>query len=66
MDRRGDGFLAGPAWIPRKFLKEYWRNLSYDLAAEREGLMLFFRLAAKIGRIPAAPPLRFLDLDGPC
>ncbi len=62
MDRRGDRFLAGPAWIPRKFLKEYWKNLSYDLAAEREGLDLFFRLAAKIGRIPAAPPLRFLDL----
>lgn len=63
MDRRGDGFLAGPAWIPRSFLKAYWRNLSYDLAAEQEGLRLFFRLAAKIGRIPAAPPLRFLDLD---
>ncbi len=63
MDRRGDGFLAGPGWIPRSFLTEYWKNLSYDLAAEREGLRLFFRLAAKIGRIPAAPPLRFLDLD---
>ena len=63
MDRRGDGFLAGPAWIPRSFLKAYWRNLSYDLAAEQDGLRLFFRLAAKIGRIPAAPPLRFLDLD---
>ncbi len=66
MDRGGDRFLAGPSWIPRSFLKEYWRNLSYDLAAEREGLGLFFRLAAKLGRIPAAPPLRFLDLDGPC
>jgi len=63
MDRRGDGFLAGPAWIPRPFLKAYWKNLSYDLGAEQEGLRLFFRLAAKIGRIPAAPPLRFLDLD---
>ncbi len=62
MDRRGDRFLAGPAWIPRSFLKQYWRNLSYDLGAEQEGLRLFFRLAAKIGRIPAAPPLRFLDL----
>ena len=62
MDRRGDRFLAGPAWIPRPFLKAYWKNLSYDLDAEQEGLRLFFRLAAKIGRIPAAPPLRFLDL----
>lgn len=62
MDRPGDGFLAGPAWIPRPFLKAYWKNLSYDLGAEQEGLRLFFRLAAKIGRIPAAPPLRFLDL----
>jgi chorismate dehydratase len=61
MDRPGDRFLEGPAWIPRTFLKAYWRNLSYDLAAELEGLRLFFRLAAKIGRIPAAPPLRFLD-----
>ncbi len=63
MDRRGDRFLAGPPWIPRTFLKAYWRNLSYELGAEQEGLRLFFRLAAKIGRIPAAPPLRFLDID---
>ncbi len=63
MDRRGDRFLAGPAWIPRRFLKEYWRNLSYDLDGEQEGLRLFFRLAARIGRVPAAPSLRFLDLD---
>ncbi len=63
MDRRGDGFLAGPAWIPRSYLKTYWRNLSYELASEQEGLRLFYRLAAKIGRIAAAPPLRFLDLD---
>ncbi len=62
MDRPGNGFLAGPPWIPRRFLREYWRNLSYDLGPEQEGLRLFFRLAAKIGRIPAAPPLRFLDL----
>ena len=63
MDGRDRGILDGPAWIPRRFLKEYWRNLSYELAAGEEGLRLFFRLAAKIGRIPAAPPLRFLDLD---
>lgn len=63
MDGRGGGILDGPAWIPAGFRREYWRNLSYDLAPGEEGLRLFFRLAAKIGRIPAAPPLRFLDLD---
>ncbi|MGB3399636.1 MAG: menaquinone biosynthesis protein [Candidatus Deferrimicrobiaceae bacterium] len=62
MDREDD-HIVGPEWIPRDFLSEYWRNLSYDLSAEIEGLERFFRLAVKIGRIPAAPPLRFLDLD---
>ncbi len=54
----------GPAWIPREFLRDYWRNLSYDLGRETEGLTLFFRLAAKIGAIPGAPALRFLGLSG--
>ncbi len=62
MDRE-DSRIIGPEWISRDFLSEYWRNLSYDLSAEIEGLERFFRLAAKIGRIPIAPPLRFLDLD---
>ncbi len=62
MDREGDRIL-GPEWISRSFLSEYWRNLSYDLSTEIEGLERFFRLAVKIGRIPVAPPLRFLDLD---
>ncbi|MGA7104165.1 MAG: menaquinone biosynthesis protein [Candidatus Deferrimicrobiaceae bacterium] len=62
MDREDDPII-GPEWIPRGFLSEYWRNLSYDLSAEIEGLERFFRLAVKIGRIPAAPPLRFLDFD---
>jgi chorismate dehydratase len=60
---RENGGITGPEWIPGDFLSEYWRNLSYDLSGEIEGLMLFFRLAAKIGRIPAIPPLRFLDID---
>ena len=60
---RGDRRLPVPGWIPREFLAQYWENLSWDLSAEIEGLTLFFRLAAKIGRIPAAPPLRFLELD---
>jgi len=59
--RRESGIPA-PEWVPRDFLSEYWQNLSYDLAGEIEGLERFFLLAAKIGRIPAAPPLRFLDL----
>jgi chorismate dehydratase len=62
MDRE-DSRIIGPEWIPRGFLSEYWRNLSYDLSAEIEGLDRFFRLAAKIGRIPVVPPLRFLGLD---
>jgi chorismate dehydratase len=62
MDRE-DNRIPGPEWIPRDYLSEYWRNLSYDLSAEIEGLERFFRLASKIGRIPSPPPLRFLDLD---
>lgn len=52
----------GPGWIPPEFLREYWRNLSYELGEEKEGLRLFFRLAAGLGRVPAAPALEFLDL----
>lgn len=62
IDRRGRRRLPAPAWIPGRFLAAYWRNLSYDLDAEREGLMLFFRMARRIGRIPDVPPLRFLEL----
>ena len=60
---REDSTIPGPDWIPREFLSEYWRNLSYDLSGEIEGLERFFRLAAKIGRIPAPVPLRFLDIE---
>lgn len=52
----------GPAWIPPAFRAAYWRNLSYDLGREADGLRLFFRLARRIGRIPAVPRIRFLDL----
>lgn len=55
----------GPEWIPPAFLREYWKNLSYDLELELEGLSLFFRLAKRIGRIPEVPPLDFLDLSPP-
>ncbi len=44
-----------------KLRGEYWHCLSYDLDEEAEGLSLFYRLAAKYGRIPAAPPLAFLE-----
>jgi chorismate dehydratase len=60
--RRGEYPWGGPEWIPADFRETYWRCLSYDLDKEAEGLELFFRLAAKIGRIPAAPPLRFLEI----
>jgi len=58
----GDRGIPAPEWVPRDFLSEYWQNLSYDLVKEIGGLERFFLLAAKIGRIPAPPPLRFLDL----
>ncbi len=61
---RPDHLRIGPEWMPKAMRTEYWNNLSYDLSEEREGLLLFYRLARKVGRIPAAPPLRFLDLRG--
>jgi chorismate dehydratase len=60
--RRGEYPWGGPGGIPPDFLDAYWRCLSYDLGKEAEGLSLFYELAAKIGRIPAAPPLRFLEI----
>ena len=53
----------GPAWMPRELRTAYWRNLSYELDEEVEGLLQFYRLARKIGRIPSVPPLRFLELS---
>jgi chorismate dehydratase len=62
--RRGNYPWGGPDWIPPGFREAYWQCLSYDLAGEAEGLSLFFRLAEKIGRIPSAPPLRYLGSAG--
>jgi chorismate dehydratase len=54
-------------WAPRLSLKEadvrsyLTENIYYQLdAACREGLQLFYRYAAEIGALPAAPELRFL------
>lgn len=63
--QRGEYPWGGPAWMPEKFKEDYWRCLSYDLEEETEGLSLFYRLAAKYGRIPAAPRLEFLDAAVP-
>lgn len=53
----------GPDWIPPDFRQEYWDNLTWELGAgEREGLSLFYALAAKAGKIQAAPALAFLPL----
>ena len=60
--RRREYPWGGPDWMPPAFRDAYWRCLSYDLGDEAEGLSMFYRLAAKIGRIPAAPPLRFLEI----
>ncbi|MDA8122448.1 MAG: menaquinone biosynthesis protein [Deltaproteobacteria bacterium] len=59
---RPEHLLIGPDWMPRDQRTAYWRNLSYDLKEEKEGLLRFYRLAKKIGRIPTVPALRFLDL----
>jgi chorismate dehydratase len=60
--RRREYPWGGPGWIPPAFREAYWQCLSYDLDEEAEGLALFFRMAEKIGRIPCAPPLRFLEM----
>lgn len=59
---RDGGLPPGPSWIPADFLREYWKNLSYDLDGELAGLERFFRMAHGIGRIPAVPALDFLEL----
>ena len=59
---RPEHLLIGPDWMPKEMRTAYWRNLSYDLEEEAEGLRRFYRLAKKIGRIRKAPTLRFLDL----
>ncbi len=59
---RPEHLRIGPDWMPKELRTAYWRNLSYDLDEEAEGLLRFYRLAKKIGRIPSVPPLRFLEL----
>lgn len=44
------------------FLESYWAGLSYDLDKPMiRGLEAFYRFAAEIGEIPAAPELRWID-----
>jgi len=51
------GFSAG-------FLERYWSDLSYELDAPMiAGLREFYRLAAKIGEIPRAPELRWVETE---
>jgi chorismate dehydratase len=46
-----------------EFLDAYWAGLSYELDdAMLHGLATFYRLAAEIGEIPAAPRLRFVGV----
>lgn len=59
--RRHEYPWGGPGWIPPAFRDAYWQCLSYELDEEAAGLALFYRMAERIGRIPAAPPLQFLD-----
>jgi chorismate dehydratase len=64
---RGEYPWGGPTWMPAKLREDYWNCLSYDLGdeEEKEGLSLFYRLAAKYGRIPSAPSLEFLEAAAP-
>ena len=57
-------------WAPRLGLKEgdvrsyLTENIYYHLDADcLEGLQLFYRYAAEIGALPAAPPIHFLTSD---
>jgi chorismate dehydratase len=46
------------------FLDGYWSDLSYELDEPMlRGLETFYRLAAEIGEIPAAPRIRFVDTE---
>jgi chorismate dehydratase len=52
---------AGVFGLPAALLDRYWANLVFTLDEPmQEGLKLFYRLAAEIGEIPAAPPLVWL------
>lgn len=43
-------------------LDAYWAGLAYELDAPMlEGLTAFYRLAAELGEIPAAPALRWIE-----
>lgn len=46
------------AFLSRAFMERYFRDLNYDLDAPKlAGLRRYFELAAKLGEIPAVPPL---------
>ena len=49
--------------LPEKLVEEYLRNnVDYSLDEENlEGLRLYFRYAAELKILPAAPDLQFLD-----
>ncbi|MBW3628218.1 MAG: menaquinone biosynthesis protein [Gemmatimonadetes bacterium] len=47
--------------LPADMLESYWADLSFELDAPMlEGLRTFYRLAAEIGEIGAAPELRWI------
>lgn len=51
---------AGRGGLSAEQLLAYWQRIRYDLGARaREGLVAYYRLAARHGVLPAAPPLRF-------
>jgi chorismate dehydratase len=52
-------------WEPfsSSFLVDYFRTLRFDFDAEfQKGLLHFYKLAAEIGELEAAPELEFISL----
>lgn len=42
-------------------LERYWRSLAYSLDSRmREGLSRYYEMAAELGEVPSAPPLRWV------
>ncbi|HEY8371075.1 MAG TPA: menaquinone biosynthesis protein [Thermodesulfobacteriota bacterium] len=57
---------AGRGGLSAERLAAYWSAIRYDLGPrEQAGLTAYFRLAARHGLLPAAPPLRFTSAPLP-
>ena len=51
-------------WMSREALVEYWKVISYELTPDHlSGLRTFYRFAAEMGIIPAAPEINLFSCD---